>query len=241
VQLSVFEHLTRKKDGPSVHYRSKQGGYMTSRKMTGVVVILACMATITSGCGGTPTEPTDENGGGVTLPRPAPPTASSAILRVTVDSNCSGRDSNIQVYIDGSYVGLAQPGDSGVSKTVSIGDHTVSATGQGGTQWSPSTRSVPAAGYSLNLTCNTTVPPPQPTTATLRVQVDANCTGKAANVEVSIDGLSAGTTQPGSTGISKVVSVGNHTIFGRASNGTTWPTFTVAVSSGGHNQNLTCQ
>lgn len=85
------------------------------------------------------------------------------------------------------------------------------------------------------------LPPSQPTTATLRVQVDGNCGGVAANIEISIDGLSAGTTQPGSSGISKVVSIGNHTIFGRATNGTTWGTFTVAVPSNGYISNLTCR
>jgi hypothetical protein len=227
---------------------------MTSRHLTGVTLLLACVSAFTWSCGGTPTKPTPDTssgsgsgGGSVTPPpvTPPPPAATTAIVKVMVDSGCSGKDSNVQIYLDSSYLGVAQPGDSGVSKTVSLGDHSVSASGQRGTVWGPFSITVGAGGYNSVLTCNSTPPPPPPpppaTTATLRVQVDANCTGKAANVQISIDGVNAGTTQPGSSGISKVVSIGNHTIFAKASNDTTWPTFTVAVPANGFISNLTCR
>jgi hypothetical protein len=224
---------------------------MTSRQWTGTILAVACLTVFTWGCGGTPTGPTtpqdgnsgaSSNGGGGSGGGGTPQPATTGILRVKVDASCSGNDSNIQVSVDSAFLGTAQPGDGGVSKTVSVGDHSVSATGQRGTHWGPTSVTVGAAGFELTLRCaGTPAPSPQPTSATLRVQVDGNCAGKAANIEVSIDGLFAGTTQPGSSGVSKSVSIGNHTIFGKASNGTTWPTFTVAVPGNGFVSNLTCR
>ena len=223
---------------------------MAWRRTMGVAVVITLAVMLAAACGSGPTAPsgtgggqqTGGNGGGSTGGGTTPPPATTAVLKVMIDAGCSGKDSNVQVYVDGSNWGLAQPGDAGVSRSVSIGNHSISAAGQRGTQWGPFSIAVPSNGYVSTLTCaNSPTPTPSPTTSTLRVFVDANCSGKASNIGISIDGIFSGTTQPGSGGISKVVSVGNHTIFGQASNGTTWSTFTVAVPTNGLSEDLTCK
>jgi hypothetical protein len=88
-------------------------------------------------------------------PRPSAtptPSPTSGSLRVTLDAgSCSGRVSSADVTVDGTYAGTVQPGGS-VSRTVSIGSHSVSARAREGTSWSFSV-SVPAAGYNANMTC----------------------------------------------------------------------------------------
>jgi len=75
-------------------------------------------------------------------------------LTVLVDGTCSGKQSNVQIFIDGVSRGTVQPGGSGVSMTVSIGDHTISARSQQGTTWGPITRAVGSSGATERLTCS---------------------------------------------------------------------------------------
>ena len=77
-----------------------------------------------------PTTPSGGGGGGGESPY--------AVLTVTINANCSGKASNINVYIDNSFVATLQPAGS-TSKTVTKGDHTVYAQSQEGSVWGPYT------------------------------------------------------------------------------------------------------
>lgn len=83
----------------------------------------------------------------------APPAPTSATLQIIVDAACTGKESSVQISVDGHLVGVAQPGDRGVSTNVSIGKHTVTARSQQGKPWGPDTVSVPTKGLQLRLTC----------------------------------------------------------------------------------------
>ena len=67
----------------------------------------------------------------------APTALTTAALVVQVDAICSGQESNIRVYIDLVPIGVTNPGDPGVSETVTIGEHQLSAVSQRGTMWGP--------------------------------------------------------------------------------------------------------
>ena len=58
-----------------------------------------------------------------------PGNLSEANLHLAVDgATCAGLTS-ITVFVDGTRLGEVRPGDSGIKKTVPVGNHSVSATG----------------------------------------------------------------------------------------------------------------
>lgn len=132
-------------------------------------LLLAAMAAACAPTDGGPTTPTpvaqpqpQPTATPAPTPRPSPtptptPSPTAGTLRVTLDAgSCSGQVSTADVSVDGTYAGTVQPGGT-VSRTVSIGSHTVSARAREGTSWSFSV-SVPANGYNASMTC--TAEPP---------------------------------------------------------------------------------
>ena len=84
---------------------------------------------------------------------PASPTAPSiltsaatAALMVQVDKVCAGRESDIRVFVDLMPIGVTNPGDTGVSRMVTVGEHQLSAISNRGTQWGPFPTTVSATG-----------------------------------------------------------------------------------------------
>jgi hypothetical protein len=65
------------------------------------------------------------------------PAAATAPLNVQVDKLCSGQESQIRVFVDLEPIGVTNPGESGVSRMVTVGQHQLSAISQRGTQWGP--------------------------------------------------------------------------------------------------------
>jgi len=118
-----------------------------NRPLLTTVCLAASLAL--SGCAG------DPQGGGnplapTTLQAPA---AATAILMVQVDAICSGQESNIRVFVDLVPIGVTNPGDAGVSETVAIGSHELSAISERGTQWGPFPTTVTAGGHTERLGC----------------------------------------------------------------------------------------
>jgi len=73
---------------------------------------------------------------------------------IRADSSCIGKAQNISVYIDNVYVGLIQPGSSGITREVTIGSHLFEAEATNGNYWPLSTSFVPEEGKITTLTCS---------------------------------------------------------------------------------------
>jgi hypothetical protein len=113
-----------------------------------VIGVVAVLLAVTSSCGGgggnssSPTAPTPSS---MSSPTPTPtPTVSVATFRVSLDTNCSGKTSDVQVSVDGTYIGTLQPGEE-LSSTATLGEHTLSATDATGA-WDPRTVDLQATG-----------------------------------------------------------------------------------------------
>lgn len=111
--------------------------------------LLACViAGISMACGNSPTAPSQTY---------APPPPTTGVLHVGLDVSTCYAVLGAVVSVDGTIVGKVYPGDAGVSQTVSIGQHSVSAVGVGPypiiETWRPQTVTVPAAGYNYLLFC----------------------------------------------------------------------------------------
>jgi hypothetical protein len=109
----------------------------------------ACLAAsiVLSACAADP-------GSAASLTAPtAPGAAVTAPLSVQVDAICAGRESNIAVYVDAVQVGVTNPGEPGVSRMVTVGEHQLSAISQRGTQWGPYSTTVTASGRVERLGC----------------------------------------------------------------------------------------
>jgi hypothetical protein len=89
------------------------------------------------------------------------PALATAPLMVQVDKICAGRETDIRVYVDGVPIGVTNPGDSGVSRDVPVGQHQLSAISRGGTQWGPFPTMVTSAGRVERLGCLPPVVPPE--------------------------------------------------------------------------------
>lgn len=77
----------------------------------------------------------------------------TAPLTVQVDRVCAGRESDIRVFVDQAPIGVTNPGDAGLSRMVTVGEHQLSAISQRGTQWGPFSTAVDAAGRVERLGC----------------------------------------------------------------------------------------
>jgi hypothetical protein len=102
---------------------------------------------ILSACAGDP-----HSAASLTAPT-AQSAAATAPLSVQVDAICAGRESNIAVYVDAVQVGVTNPGEPGVSRMVTVGEHQLSAISQRGTQWGPYSTTVAASGRVERLGC----------------------------------------------------------------------------------------
>jgi hypothetical protein len=108
-------------------------------------VVLAAMLAL-SACG--------QNGAAPLTPTPLQASSEiTAPLTVQVDQICAGRESNIKVLVDFVQIGVTNPGDPGVSLTVTVGEHQLSAVSQRGTLWGPFSATVPAGGSIERLGC----------------------------------------------------------------------------------------
>ena len=75
----------------------------------------------------------------------------TGVWSVRVIAGC--RHTNVQVYIDSQFVGYAQPGDSGVSMTVAVGNHSFKAVAADNTQWGPTSVYIDSNGVTTTLNC----------------------------------------------------------------------------------------
>ena len=91
-------------------------------------------------------------------PAPSSPTeggggwSNTATLVIKMSADCSGKASNMKVYIDDGYSGTLQPGNQ-LSKTVSVGDHKIYARSDEGAVWGPFSVTVTANGLRQTLSC----------------------------------------------------------------------------------------
>ena len=109
--------------------------------LAAALIVSSCAGDAPSGAG--PIAPTS---------LPTPPVA-TAMLRVQVDTICTGRESNIREFVDLVPIGVTNPGEPGVSQMVTVGDHQLSAVSQRGTQWGPFPTTVTAGGDLERLGC----------------------------------------------------------------------------------------
>ena len=95
------------------------------------------------------------SGAGPAGPALVPPAAVSptATLMIRIDDSCAGRESHVQVFVDHVPIGVANPGDNGLSAIVTVGGHELSAQSQQGTQWGPFPTSVSPDGDVETLGC----------------------------------------------------------------------------------------
>lgn len=110
-----------------------------------------CLAAlfVTSACAGSA-----QSGAGPTVPSPLQTSPlATATLMIQVDQICAGRESEIRVFVDLVPIGITNPGEPGVSRLVTIGDHRLSAVSQRGTQWGPFPTTVTAGGRVERLGC----------------------------------------------------------------------------------------
>jgi hypothetical protein len=107
----------------------------------------ACFVTavVVSACAGDP-----RNGASLTAPTAQNATAP---LVVQVDNICAGQESNVRVFVDFVQMGVTNPGDPGVSRMVTIGEHQLSAVSARGTQWGPFPTTVVPGGRIERLGC----------------------------------------------------------------------------------------
>jgi hypothetical protein len=78
--------------------------------------------------------------------------SATALLTVIIDDSCTGKVTDVTVYVDGVSIGTTQPGGA-LDKTVSVGNHTVEAQANTGGGWAETTYDVPSNGLRLTLTC----------------------------------------------------------------------------------------
>jgi hypothetical protein len=113
------------------------------------LVTVACVACsiIVSACAGDP-----QHTASLTAPT-LQASSATAPLMVQVDKVCAGRESEIRVFVDALPIGVTNPGEPGVSRMVTIGDHLLSAISKRGTLWGPYPAGVTAAGRVERLGC----------------------------------------------------------------------------------------
>jgi hypothetical protein len=107
------------------------------------LVAAAFLALLVSACGNAPAAPT---------PLPAEPSA-TALLMVQVDNVCAGRESQIRIFVDSVPIGVTDPGQPGVSRVVTVGEHQLSAVSQRGTLRGPFPTTVSNDGRLERLGC----------------------------------------------------------------------------------------
>ena len=103
--------------------------------------LTACVGVAHNGAG--PVAPTIDTA----IPAPTAP------LSVQVAKICAGREMEIRVFIDAVSIGVTNPGDPGVTRVVTVGEHTVAAITQRGTEWGPFPTTVAAGGLVERLGC----------------------------------------------------------------------------------------
>jgi len=82
-------------------------------------------------------------------------------LHVAVDGATCGGLGSMDLFVDGTRIGSARPGDDGIDTDVKIGQHVVSALG-----WTPQIVVVPANGFFYTFSCLPNGQPPNaPATA----------------------------------------------------------------------------
>ena len=114
-----------------------------------LIAVYLVSSNIVSACAGDP-----RNGAGPIAPMTLQTsTAATAPLMIQVDTICAGRESEIRVYVDLVLVGVTNPGEAGVSETVTVGEHQLSAISQRGTLWGPFPTTVAAGGRMERLGC----------------------------------------------------------------------------------------
>jgi hypothetical protein len=116
-----------------------------STRIQARAVAALLIALMASACGNAPDAPT-------ALPAAASATA-SALLLVQVDKLCVGRETDIRVFVDYVPIGVTNPGETGVSRMVAIGEHQLSAVSQEGTLWGPFPTTVLPDGRLERLGC----------------------------------------------------------------------------------------
>jgi hypothetical protein len=77
-------------------------------------------------------------------------------------------------------------------------------------------------------------------TAPLTVQVDEICAGRESNIKVLVDFVQIGVTDPGTPGVSLMVTVGDHQLSAVSQRGTLWGPFPATVPAGGSIERLGC-
>jgi hypothetical protein len=77
-------------------------------------------------------------------------------------------------------------------------------------------------------------------TAPLTVQVDEICAGRESNIKVLVDFVQIGVTDPGTPGVSSMVTVGDHQLSAVSQRGTLWGPFPATVPAGGSIERLGC-
>ena len=85
---------------------------------------------------------------------PVGPVTEEAVLSVMVDADCGAEASNIRIYVDDIYLGMTQPGSTGLSKRMAVGNHTIRARSDEGVEWPSFSQYLPKNGLMQNLSCH---------------------------------------------------------------------------------------
>jgi hypothetical protein len=180
--------------------------------------VAALFSLVNCGGGSSPTEPNNN-------PK----------LVVAIAADCDNKTECVAVEIDGvSVASNLKPGQQ-ISKEVTVGNHTIHATGACDThrEWGPFQVNVTSSGHTETLSCGSS------SNATLTVTVSTNCYNVSSNIKIYIDDAYLGTFNYGQS-CQELVSVGQHQIYAESSEGNKWGPVTRNVPAGGYTEILQC-
>jgi hypothetical protein len=159
----------------------------------------------------------------------------AAILTVRILPDCAGLTGCTDIYIDGVKVGNAIAADAQISEEVSVGVHTIYASGECEVTriWGPYDVDVPAEGKTETLSCAPEASVP------MTLEADPNCAGVERDIAVKLDEVTVATLQPGGERALHV-SPGLHVLSARSMGGFLWGPVTRNISAEGHTETFAC-
>jgi len=175
---------------------------------------------------------------------PAEPAMANVTFQID-QASCGSVNSSpiVDVFVDGVNVGTVYNIDtpnSRLVRQVTVGSHTLQATGSRGASYPSTVVDVPEAGYTVTLICTVAL------TANVVFQIQQSSCGTTHSspiVDVFIDGANVGTIYNVDTPNSRLtfpVTLGNHTLSATGSRGASYPATVVNVTISGFTVPLVC-
>jgi hypothetical protein len=161
----------------------------------------------------------------------------TAILKISIDTSCYSKCSDIDIYVDDLFWGRMQPGGV-IKKDVLKGSHAIYCKGTeitGGIfEWKKTLIDV-QNDYNYTPNCINASG-----MTLLTLTVDSGCNGYVSNISIYVNNELIGVTQPGYS-VSKLIPIGNAQIYAKSENGWTWGPTGVVLWNTTFSWKLTCQ